>query len=86
MEIVIYRRQKVDYGEQSDTTCLVPNFACCVAVPSEFLYNDFQVNVQELRLQARFFKGLGKNLLQLALCEENPPVAQRVCNGKSVFS
>ena len=23
-----------------------------------FLYNDFQLNVQELRLQARFFKGL----------------------------
>ena len=61
MEIVIYRRQRVDYGEQSDTTCLVPKFACCVAGPSEVLYNDFQLNVQELRLQGRFFKGLSES-------------------------
>ena len=58
MEIVIHRRQRVDYGEQSDTTCLVPKFACCVAGPSEFSYNDFQLNVQELRFQTRFFNGL----------------------------
>ena len=37
----------------------MPTFACCVAGPSEFFYKDFQSNVQELRLQARFFKGLG---------------------------
>ena len=42
-----------------------------------FLYNDFQLNVQELRLQARFFKGLvyryiaaagGKPELCLLIC------------------
>ena len=58
MEIVIYRRQRVDYGELYDTACLVPKFACCVVGPSEFFCNDFQLNVQELRLQARFVKGL----------------------------
>ena len=35
MEIVIYQRQRVDYGEQNDTTCLVPKFTCHVAGPSE---------------------------------------------------
>ena len=43
MEIVIYRRQRVDYGEQSDTTCLVPEFACCVAGPSEFFIQRFSI-------------------------------------------
>ena len=28
-----------------------------------FLYNDFQLSVQELRPQARFFKGLYLNVL-----------------------
>ena len=60
MEIVIYRRQRVDYGEQSGTTCLVTKFACCPRGLRNFLYNDFQLNVQELRLQAGFFKGLVK--------------------------
>ena len=36
MEMVIYRQQRVDYGEQNDTTCLVPKFAFCVVGPSEF--------------------------------------------------
>ena len=31
-----------------------------VVLLRNFLYNDFQLNVQELRLQARFFKGLVK--------------------------
>ena len=43
MEIVIYRRQRVDYGEQSDTTCLVPKFAFCVAGPSEFFIQRFSI-------------------------------------------
>ena len=43
MEIVIYRRQRVDYREQSDTTCLVPKFACCVAGPSEFFIQRFSI-------------------------------------------
>ena len=43
MEIVIYRRQRVDYGEQNDTTCLVPKFACCVAGPSEFFIQRFSI-------------------------------------------
>ena len=43
MEIVLYRRQRVDYGEQSDTTCLVPKFACCVAGPSEFFIQWFSI-------------------------------------------
>ena len=43
MEIVIYQRQRVDYGEQSDTTCLVPKFACCVAGPSEFFIQRFSI-------------------------------------------
>ena len=43
MEIVMYRRQRVDYGEQSDTTCLVPKFACCVAGPSEFFIQRFPI-------------------------------------------
>ena len=43
MEIVIYRRQRVDYGEQSDTTCLVPKFACYVAGTSEFFLQRFSI-------------------------------------------
>ena len=43
MEIVIYRRQRVDYGEQSDTTCVAPKFACCIAGPSEFLIQRFSI-------------------------------------------
>ena len=43
MEIVIYRRQRVDYGEQSDTTCLVPKFAFGVAGPSEFFIQRFSI-------------------------------------------
>ena len=43
MKIVIYRRQRVDFGEQSDTTCLVPKFACCVAGPSEFFIQRFSI-------------------------------------------
>ena len=46
-------RERVHYGEQNDSNCLVPKFACCVAGPSEFFHNDFQLSVQELRLQAR---------------------------------
>ena len=33
--IFIYWRHRVDYGEQDDTTCLVPQFTCYVVVPSE---------------------------------------------------
>ena len=43
MEIVIYWRQRVDYGEQNDTTCLVPKFACCVTGPSEFFPQWFSI-------------------------------------------
>ena len=43
MEIVIYWRQRVDYGEQSVTTCLVLKFACCVAGPSEFFIQRFSI-------------------------------------------
>ena len=43
MEILIYRRQRVDYGEQSGTTCLVPKFTCCVAGPSEFCIQRFLI-------------------------------------------
>ena len=35
MGILIYRRQRVDYGEQEDTTCLVSQFTSYVAGPSE---------------------------------------------------
>ena len=35
MEILIYRRQRVEYGELFDTTCFVPQFTCYVAGPSE---------------------------------------------------
>ena len=28
---------------QSDTTCLVPKFACCVAGPSEFFIQQFSI-------------------------------------------
>ena len=35
VEILVYRRQRVDYGEQDDTSCLVPQFACYSAGPSE---------------------------------------------------
>ena len=43
MEIVIYRRQRVHYGEQNDTTCLVPKFVCCVVGPSEFFLQRFSI-------------------------------------------
>ena len=43
MEIVIYRRQRVYYGEQSDITCLVPKFECCVAGPSDFFVQRFSI-------------------------------------------
>ena len=43
MEIVIYRRQRVDHGEQSDTTYLVLKFAYCVVGPSEFFTQRFSI-------------------------------------------
>ena len=43
MEIVIYRRQRVDYGEQNDTTFSVPKLAFCVTGPSEFFIQRFSI-------------------------------------------
>ena len=43
MEIIIYRRQRVHYGEQNDATCLVPKFACCVPGPSQFFPQRFSI-------------------------------------------
>ena len=63
MEIVIYRRQRAQYGEQNDTTCLVPKFVCCVAGLSEFF-------LQRFSNERSIFKGLGAAIpspLQLLL-------------------
>ena len=35
MEILIYRRHGVDYGERNETNCLVPQFTCHVVGHSE---------------------------------------------------
>ena len=48
MEILIYRRQRVDYGEQDYTTCLVPQFACYAAGLRKFDPKGSQGNNQEL--------------------------------------
>ena len=40
---VTYRRQRVDYGEQVDTTYLVPQFTCYVAGPSEIFPQRFSM-------------------------------------------
>ena len=77
MKILIYQRQNVDYVEQDDTTCLVPQFKCYVEGPTEICSQRiFQWNHQELHPQARFFKGLDMELLSalLAHCECNPLV------------
>ena len=71
MEIVIYRRERVDYGEQSDTTCLVPKFACCFAGPSEFFTQRFSFERSRTASPTRFFKGLGWSQSSKSQCESN---------------
>ena len=58
MEIVIYRRQRVEYGEQDYTTCLVPQFACYAAGPSEIWPQRILREQSGTASQPRFFKRL----------------------------
>ena len=56
MLFLIYRLQRVDYGETNDTTCLV------LGLP-KFVRQISQGNDQELRPQAGFFKGQDSDAL-----------------------
>ena len=56
MEILIHQQQRVEYGEQCDTTCLVPQYTCYGARSSDFFHEGLQQNDQELRPHPLFFK------------------------------
>ena len=63
IEILIYGRQRVDYWNQDDITCLVPQSTCYGTGLRKSVPQWFQGNDQELRPQPRFFKKLGANMV-----------------------
>ena len=58
MEILIYWWQRVDYGEQDDTNCLVPQFSCYIKAPSEICPQRISMERSKTASPAAFFKGL----------------------------